>query len=96
MERDAALEARRNASRSTIAFAFGSSVPRQVDALQVNEGGDADIMSRSFTCGSSHRGKLVGKLLGKYRVVANLEFRKLLGRYKVGELWRKYQGKTKN
>ncbi|KAG8192822.1 hypothetical protein JTE90_014603 [Oedothorax gibbosus] len=57
MERDAALEARRNASRSTIAFAFGSSVPRNVDTIQGHEGGDADIMSRSFTCGSSHRGE---------------------------------------
>ncbi|GFT22763.1 reticulocyte-binding protein 2-like protein a [Nephila pilipes] len=49
MEREAALEARRNAQRSNISFAFGSSIPRNVEVLHANDGRDSDIMSRSFT-----------------------------------------------
>lgn len=49
MEREAALEARRNAQRSNISFAFGSSVPRNVESLQ---GGDTDKISRhTNACG---------------------------------------------
>ncbi|XP_055932601.1 myb-like protein X isoform X1 [Argiope bruennichi] len=48
LEREAALEARRNAQRSNISFAFGSSVPRNVETLHP-DGKDTDIMSRSFT-----------------------------------------------
>ncbi|XP_042912925.1 protein split ends isoform X2 [Parasteatoda tepidariorum] len=56
MEREAALEARRNASRSTISFAFGSSIPRNIDSLQpVTHNVETDCMSRSFTASSSHR-----------------------------------------
>ena len=44
MEREAALEARRNAQRSNISFAFGSSVPRNVESLQ--GGGDSDKVNR--------------------------------------------------
>ncbi|GIY15551.1 reticulocyte-binding protein 2-like protein a [Caerostris darwini] len=56
MEREAALEARRNAQRSNISFAFGSSIPRNVETLHT-EGKDLDVMSRSFTAsGLSQRG----------------------------------------
>ncbi|CAL1266487.1 unnamed protein product [Larinioides sclopetarius] len=48
MEREAALEARRNAQRSNISFAFGSSIPRNVETLHTDSK-DTDIMSRSFT-----------------------------------------------
>ncbi|GFY53766.1 reticulocyte-binding protein 2-like protein a [Trichonephila inaurata madagascariensis] len=57
MEREAALEARRNAQRSNISFAFGSSIPRNVEVLHANDGRDSDIMSRSFTAsGLTQRG----------------------------------------
>ncbi|XP_054718489.1 FK506-binding protein 5-like isoform X2 [Uloborus diversus] len=54
LEREAALEARRNAQRSNISFAFGSSVPRNVDSLQ---GGDSDKVSRhSASSGLTQKG----------------------------------------
>ncbi|GBM22633.1 hypothetical protein AVEN_264308-1, partial [Araneus ventricosus] len=56
MEREAALEARRNAQRSNISFAFGSSIPRNVETLHTDSK-DTDIMSRSFTAsGLTQRG----------------------------------------
>lgn len=44
MERDAALEARRNAQRSNVSFAFGSSLPRNLDldVTTVYQGSDLD------------------------------------------------------
>lgn len=57
MEREAALEARRNAQRSNISFAFGSSVPRNVDSLQC---GDSEKINRhaNNASGLLQKGKL--------------------------------------
>ncbi|KFM76514.1 Reticulocyte-binding protein 2-like protein a, partial [Stegodyphus mimosarum] len=46
MEREAALEARRNAQRSNISFAFGSSVPRNVESLHSYQA-DSEKLNKS-------------------------------------------------
>lgn len=74
MEREAALEARRNAQRSHISFAFGSSVPRNVDSLQ---GGDTDKISKhsNTTSGLLPRGTLIYSLFAvdRYILYCDLE-----------------------
>ncbi|XP_035210825.1 myb-like protein X isoform X2 [Stegodyphus dumicola] len=51
MEREAALEARRNAQRSNISFAFGSSVPRNVESLHSYQADSEKLNKSSVTSG---------------------------------------------